>query len=189
MKIHLGCGNIYLKKYINIDANPKFLAKEVSKEILEKNITTFENYYKYEFCKGPLVCIADIKSKINSLPFENNSVDEAVLIQVLEHIPSYEISAVLDEINRVLKINGKFIVGVPDLKKTAEMLAKAKTDEEEDWCIRLIHGTQRNEFSHHFCGYTERTLKNILLKHNFNNFELLHNINFYPSIYIKTYKV
>ena len=65
----------------------------------------------------------------------------------------------------------------------------AKTPEEEDWCIRLIYGTQRNKWSHHYCGYTERTLKEVLSLYRFNKFENLPNINFYPSIYLKAYKV
>ena len=191
MKIHAGCGTVYLSGYINIDAAPHFLSKESSTlaiETLNQNKTTFENYYKTDFNDRPHCVIADVKSLIDSMPFDDESAEEIVMLHVLEHFPHYKIDDLLNEINRVLKKGGKFIVGVPDIKKTAEGLAKAATPEEEDWYIRLIHGTQRNEFSHHYCGYTERTLKDLLSKYNFGNFEILPNINFYPAIHLKAYK-
>jgi len=189
MKLHLGCGTIYLKDYFNVDVNPDYLAEDAPASALAQNTTIFERYYKHDFCKGSGLCIADIMAPINKLPFPDEHVEEAILIQVLEHIPAYEVSKVLREIHRVLCQDGVFIVGVPDLKETARMLAEAKSDEEEDWCIRLIHGTQRNEWSHHYCGYTNRTLREILSLYGFGNFENLPNINFYPSIYLKAHKV
>lgn len=188
MKIHAGCGAIYLKDYVNIDAAPNYIVPDVSKDILEINTTTLDKYYKHEFCKGTGFCVADVCALLDELPFESSSVEEFVLIQVLEHIPSYKLTNVLNEINRVLKSNGKFVIGVPDIKETAQMLANAKTIEEEDWCIRLIHGTQRNQFSHHYNGFVKRTLENLLTQHGFGNFEQLPNLNFYPSVYLNAYK-
>lgn len=188
MKLHLGCGTIYLEGYTNVDINPEYLASEAPPELLEQNTTIFDKYYKYEFCKGSGICIADKKAAIDELPFETGSCDEVVLMQVLEHVPSYKVGSVLNEINRILKPMGAFILGVPDLKETARGLAEAKTPEEEDWYIRLIYGTQRNEWSHHFCGYVERTLRDLVYNYGFRGFERLPNINFYPAIHMKTYK-
>jgi SAM-dependent methyltransferase len=188
MRLHLGCGTTYLKNYINVDIAPDYLIDDAPPAVLMQNTTIFERYYKHEFCKGSGLCVADIKASIDCLPFHSKTIDEAILIHVLEHIQSYEVGKVLKEISRVLKVGGSFIVGVPDLKETARMLAETKTPEQEDWCIRLIHGTQRNEWSHHFCGYTERTLKEILSLYGFIDFETLPNINFYPAIHLKAYK-
>jgi len=188
MKLHLGCGAILLKGYINVDIDPKYLTKDAPFEILEQNITTIEKYYKHEFCKGSGVCVADVKAAIDDLPFDAESCDEVVLIHVLEHVPSYNVTKVLNEINRVLKNKGTFHLGVPDLKETARGLIKAKSPEEEDWYMRLIYGTQRSEWSHHYCGYTERTIKNLVFDHGFAGYEKLPNINFYPAIHFKTFK-
>jgi ubiquinone/menaquinone biosynthesis C-methylase UbiE len=167
MKLHLGAGTIYLKGYINIDAAPHYLTKDAPKDILEQNTTTIDNYYKHDFCKSSGKCIADVKAIIDKLPYDDNSVDEIVLLHVLEHFPANEVKIFLDEFYRVLKFNGLFYLAVPDVKKTAELLSKAKTPEEEDWAIRLIHGTQRDKYSHHYCGYIERTLKELLEKKTF----------------------
>ena len=190
MKIHAGCGTVYLKNYINVDAAPHFLSSdENAKEILLQNETTFEKYYKTDFKDRPNQVVADVQCLIDEMPFPSEAVEEIVMLHVLEHFPHYKIDKLLKEINRLLMPNGTFIIGVPNIKKTAEGLAKAQTAEEEDWFIRLIHGTQRNEFSHHYCGYTERTLKILLSQYGFGNFELMPNINFYPAIHIKATKV
>lgn len=188
MKLHLGCGTIYLKDYTNVDICPDYLIESAPAAALAQNTTTFEKYYKHEFGRGSGLCIADVMAPIDKLPIDREAADEAILIQVLEHIPAYDVGKVLKEIYRVLKKGAFLIVGVPDLKETARMLIQSETPEEEDWCVRLIHGTQRNEWSHHYCGYTRRILKEILSIYGFENFEDLPNINFYPSIYIKAYK-
>lgn len=189
MKIHVGSGSVYLKDYINIDACPDFFIDNAPPEILEMNTTVFSEYYKNDFGKGSGKCIADLQGSSNVMPFLDGSVEEIVMMHALEHIPSYDVGEKLKEFNRILKINGELILGVPDIKETAKILANAKTPEEEDWAIRLIHGTQKNRWSHHFCGYTERTLKNLLSEYGFGNFEILPNINFYPAIHIKSFKL
>lgn len=189
MKLHIGCGTIYLKDYINIDASPHYLTSDAPAEVLVQNTTTLDKYYKHEFGGGSGLCVADMEAKINKLPIGDAKADEVILIQVLEHIPAYKVGAVLTEIHRVLKLGGVFIIGVPDLKETVKILAEAETPEEEDWGIRLIYGTQRNEFSHHFCGYTKRSLKETLSLYGFGDFEDIPNINFYPSIYLKAHKL
>jgi ubiquinone/menaquinone biosynthesis C-methylase UbiE len=188
VKLHLGAGTIYLKEYINIDVNPDYLSADAPPDLLEQNTTTFDKYYKHEFCGGSGKSIVDVVSTIDNIPFDDQTADEVVLIQVLEHVPQYKVGNVLCEINRVLKVGGSFIVGVPDVKGLAEMLVKSSTPEEEDWCIRLIHGTQKNPWSHHYCGYTERKLKNVLSLYGFENFKVLENISFYPSVYLKAFK-
>lgn len=188
MKLHIGCGPVYLEGYINVDARADFILPNVPDDIFEQNKTTFDNYYKHEFGKGSSKTIVDVESDILNLSFENGSVDEIVLLHILEHIPQYDLSVVLDKIYNMLKQNGTFIVGVPDLKGFAKMMVDAKTKEEEEWCIRLIHGTQRDKYCHHFCGYTEETLLDLLKKYGFCNFKKLPNINFYPAIHLTAIK-
>lgn len=189
MKIHIGCGAVYLQDYINIDAEPHFLTEQAPFEILLSNTTSFDNYYKTGFCMGSGKVVADVKGISSNIPFPDNSVDEIVMLHVLEHIPNYNVGNTLNEFRRVLKKDGTVILGVPDIKETSKLLSEAITPEEEDWAIRLIYGTQRNQWSHHFCGYTERTLKNLLSSFGFGCFENLSNINFYPAIHIKAVKL
>ena len=46
----------------------------------------------------------------NKIPFEDNSFDGIIAYAVLEHIPDTEIPRVMDEIRRVLRPNGYFVI-------------------------------------------------------------------------------
>ena len=189
MKLHIGCGTVYLKDFVNIDGAPHYIIPNCPNHILEQNITTFEKYYKQEFGTLSGYVVADIKHDINKpLPFDNKSVEKIVMYQVLEHIPLYEVDGILIDFFRILQDDGSIYLSVPDIKETAKLLTNAKTNEEEDWVIRLIHGTQRNKWSHHYCGYTIRTLTKLLNFHGFSNIEELSNINIYPTIHLKVSK-
>jgi SAM-dependent methyltransferase len=189
MKLHLGCGTVFLKGYINIDGSPDYISDDCPSDLLEQNATEFDRYYKQGFGTMPGHVVADLKHDLRKpLPFPNGFIDEIVMYQVLEHIPSYEVGKLLSDIARVLRIDGAFIVSVPDIRGTAELLVDSETDKEEDWAIRLIHGTQRNQWSHHYCVYTTRTLKNLLSQHGFGKFEDMPKINFYPVVHLKAIK-
>lgn len=51
---------------------------------------------------------------IGSIPFEDNSFDTVLLLEVLEHIPNGTETSGLDEINRVLKKGGFLILTTPN---------------------------------------------------------------------------
>lgn len=185
MKLHLCNGDVYLKDYINIDINPLVLSSE-NKEQAEYQSTTLDNYYK---SFKPQIYISDIKSDIQNLPFQDCSVDEVVMIQCLEHFKEYEVDNILREVNRVLKLNGKLYIAVPDIKGFAKLLNDAKTQEEEKLYIRYIYGSQKNKYSHHYCGYTKRSICNLLRNNKFCFFDFKDNFNMYPSIHVVSKKV
>lgn len=60
------------------------------------------------------------KGVIKTLPYKYGSFDFLVAMEILEHIPPYEIFRTLSEISRVIKRKGMFILSVPlneDLEK------------------------------------------------------------------------
>jgi SAM-dependent methyltransferase len=178
-----------LEGYINIDSAPDYISDECPSELVAQNSTDFNHYYKQDFGTLPGHVVADLKHNLmDPLPFPNGFIDEIVMYQVLEHIPAYEVGKLVADISRVLRIGGSFIVSVPNIREIAELLVDAETDEEEDWAIRLVHGTQRNQWSHHFCGYVPRTLKALLSRHGFATFEDLPSINIYPVIHLRAIK-
>ena len=62
MKLHLGCGCVYLYDYINVDANPYVLANEVGADkYIKENGTTLDKYYTTEFNNRPSMVVADVK--------------------------------------------------------------------------------------------------------------------------------
>jgi SAM-dependent methyltransferase len=191
MKLHIGCGTVYLDGYVNLDCKPDYFADKCDASVLEANRTTYDRYYKQDFGTLPGHVVVDVEHDIFAwpLPFPDDSMDEVVMYQVLEHMPDYARGCILDNIAQVIRPGGVFLVSVPDVKQTARMLAEARTDKDEDWAIRLIHGTQRNAWCHHWCGYTPRTLRSFLSEHGFGSFADLPSINFYPVVHIKAVKL
>lgn len=187
MKLHLGCGPVYLIGYINVDANPDLLAngREV---VARENATTMDRYYRHDFGKAPKRVVADVAATFDDLPFDTESASEVVMLHALEHVAEYDRPAVLSEIHRVLEVGGRLIVGVPDVRGIADEFVASQTAEEEAWAIRQLYGSQRNRWSHHLCGYTRQTLEAVLGEHGFGEFVSRPNINFYPSIHLEAVK-
>ena len=96
LKLHLGCGTIYLEGFVNIDAAPDFIANDDLD--FEDNRTTLGNYYKHDWGESPTSVVADIRAEIEELPYEDGEVDEIVVLHVLEHIPQYEVDKNVKEI-------------------------------------------------------------------------------------------
>jgi SAM-dependent methyltransferase len=79
-------------------------AKLFAIELFEPNIVTLRG-------RGIEVYQIDIEKDI--LPFKDSSIDVVIANQILEH--TKEIFWILHEISRVLKIRGRFLVGIPNL--------------------------------------------------------------------------
>lgn len=93
MKLNLGCGHDIREGYVNVD----FRATH------------------------PTVQVVDL-SKF-PWPFENQSADEILMLDFLEHFPYAQTQRILLECYRILKPEGELVVQVPD----AEHLAMALT--------------------------------------------------------------
>lgn len=87
LKLNLGCGTKYLKDYINCD--------------ILGNVK------------------ADMKFDLNKFPypFKDNSVDEILIDNVLEHLDS--VITVMEEIHRIMKKNGTVEIYLPYAKSDA----------------------------------------------------------------------
>ena len=99
-QIHLGCGDIYLEKYVNYDVCGKFV-NEVSEEELEQNKTTLTKYFKYPFGSPRREVIYDKKMNLLEFPWDikDNSIDKTVMISCFEHFTEKEALCVVNEKN------------------------------------------------------------------------------------------
>lgn len=70
------------------------------------------NPYNVKYCKERGVKEAYVIE--NGFPVKDSEFDSALLDNVLEHLE--DPSALLDDVKRVLKANGTFVVGVPGIK-------------------------------------------------------------------------
>ncbi|MBF0117391.1 MAG: class I SAM-dependent methyltransferase [Desulfobacterales bacterium] len=88
-----------------------------------------------------------------SLPFNSNSIDSVLFIEVIEHL--YEVEKAISEIKRVLKKHGKLIILFPNDRNFK--LAR----------ILTLKFKEANFDSGHVKQWTPRTIFNLLNSHGF----------------------
>lgn len=81
---------------------------------------------------------ADVKADITELPFDDDSIDEVVAYQVIEHIPYWKEAKIFSEMYRVLKPGGKAVVECPDMEYIARHIIDSG-DIADRW-VKSIYG-------------------------------------------------
>lgn len=169
-KLHLGCGTVYLKGWINVDLSNKLAVD--NPDLVKHNMTTLNKYYKYPYGKpyqdignrpsGNDV-VVDMNLDLSNVPYpiRNREVDEILAVSVLEHFSRHMASKLLREWYRILKPSGFLSIDVPDLIGTVKMFTKGSgvlSTPYQEYIISLIYGSQKNAYSFHKWGYTSQTL-------------------------------
>jgi predicted SAM-dependent methyltransferase len=196
-KLHLGNGTIYLKDYINVDLklDHHYLAL-VRPDLVEKNTTTVDNYYKEDVTQETIEdksrqfreVVCDLFADIKDLPFQENSMDEIRTCQVFEHFTYYEGKQLLQNWMRILKPGGVVHIDIPDLDGTIQLYNEAKTIRERDWAVRLLMGSQKNEYGIHKGMYNKDMIKEILEEMGYVDVKFGKNIHFYPAFSVEAVK-
>jgi len=159
-KVHLCCGDVYLKGYINVDVYGD-LVTVVSENI---NETELENYYKKEIhdFQRPIM---DRRMHIpHEWKFENNSLDEVLMICAIEHFSKEEAQHIINLVYGSLKKGGVFKFDFPDVIETVNQYK-----DDPEYMMRLIYGSGKNEFGFHKHGYTEMMMRDMLGERNWRN--------------------
>jgi SAM-dependent methyltransferase len=138
MRLNLCCGDDVRDGYINIDIRKT----------------------------RPNVLVVDLEKDLLSF-IPNDSVEEAVARDCIEHISWRRVEDLLKDIRRVLKCGGKLYVQVPDLEAIAKkviMNPDFKYGDLEGWkAISFwVYGAQDHEYNYHKSGFTIPTLKKLL---------------------------
>jgi len=142
-KLHLGCGERYLKGYINIDFPPAF--HSVQKR-----------------------SVADRLIDIKNLKYPPQSIEEVRLHHVFEHFPRAVSSALLATWYTWLKNGGLLRIEVPDLEKMAQTITGRFSSKRKKLVAeRHIFGSQEAPWATHFAGYTPLGLTDFLERYGF----------------------
>lgn len=117
---------------------------------------------------------ADIKADICQLPYADNSVDEILCLQTIEHIAYNRTEEMFKEMYRVLKPGGKAHIECPDMMSAAKSIYE--TGDIDDKWIKHIWGeyfrpwdkdryeeAENHEGSKHRTGFTYQRLCRICL--------------------------
>lgn len=191
LKLHVGCGTVYLDGYVNLDVEVpgySYLASE-RPDLMERNRTTVDRYYKKEESRETLeggpreeqFCVVDRYADLRSLPYEPNSADEIRSVQSLEHLDMKEGPRVLRHWRDVLRPGGVLHVDVPDFEETARQLLAQPDEPSKEWYYRLVYGSQKNAYAFHKNGFSPARLEWMLREAGFREVRHLPNtIHFYP---------
>jgi len=95
-------------------------------------------------------------NKESILPFESNYFDTITMLAVFEHIEPEKLVNLMQEINRILKPQGRFILTTPCTwtDKLLRIMAK----------LNLV---SKSEIEEHKDAYSHKQIKSILIKGNF----------------------
>lgn len=115
---------------------------------------------------------ADVQADICELPYKNNSVDEIVAYQVIEHIPYNKTDDMFAEMYRVLKKGGTATVECPDMEYICQDIAMTG-DIKHEWMVSIwgeyyrpwdknrYENCEDHEGSKHKTGFTFKKLQRI----------------------------
>ena len=153
MQVHIGAEDIYLKDYLNVDIEGKWL-HQATEEEFQANFTTLDNYFKYPFGTPRRDIIVDLKMNLlEEWGWQDNSIGRIVMISCLEHFSKQEGAHIISEIKRVLAPGGEAIIDVPNVKRQVDYFYES----DPEWCMTLVYCNGKNPYSFHRYGYTEDT--------------------------------
>lgn len=190
-KVHVGCGDVYLKDYINCDLRGMntYLASD-RPDLVDKNGTTEDNYYgnkkdrNTESVKAGLEkkeIVVDEYASFFDLPGSSWTLDEILSRQVFEHLSIGEAHRALDECDKKLAPGGILRIDVPDHEGT---LLKFKETKDEFY-IRHLLGPRGNDYGYHMMSYNKDGLISLVESHGFIFEKEEENIHFYPALCLR----
>lgn len=194
MKLHVGCGNVYLQGWVNVDMRgPRtYLAKD-RPDLVERWKTTEDKYYgKHKDVTveslrwGPLdqEYVCDTFATFSNLPAMVWTVQEILARHSFEHLSLTEAHAALDQMDAVLKEGGLLRLDVPDHQASLEQLMETR----DHFYIRHLLGPRRNDHGFHLMSYTRDRLRALVEEHGFVFVCEEPNIHVYPAFCLRFVK-
>lgn len=102
------------------------------------------------------------QANILELPFPDNSFDEVLALDIVEHVSWRKVPQALSQIARVLKPTGKAEIRVPELDALLELRRAGRMTDTE--YVRRIFGDQGHPGDFHAAGFTQKTFLDSLSK-------------------------
>lgn len=186
MRLHVGCGSVYLSGWVNVDLPlPHVALAKDEPGLVEEFVTTEDRYYERhrgksvdDWRKGPNVIrtVADCYGSFEFLPARPLSVDEILSRQCFEHLTIDRARPSLKECARVLKWGGRLRLDLPDPELTVERYRETG----DPFFIRHLFGPRKDEFGFH-SFFNRETLKKLAADAGFNIVAENENIHPYPA--------
>jgi predicted SAM-dependent methyltransferase len=148
--LHLGCGNIYIDNYINIDISHLTCADKV----------------------------IDIK-KVPSI-YSYNTIDEVLMIHSISYLRIWEVELFLSGIFKILKKGGRLILEFPDIQKCSKILNESsQIDQQYLEALRAVFAydnlqvQNKIKYTTYMSGWSSLHIENVLKKAGFSEINIL----------------
>lgn len=191
MKLHIGCGSVYLRDWVNVDlpGDNTFLAHE-RPDLVESLVTDESNYYGRHQDKtidklrsGPLnqETVCDRFGSFHQIPARAHSVSELLARHCFEHLSISEADAALRQIQSVLCSGGLLRLDVPDHEQTLEKFIETG----DRFFVRHLLGPRRGDFGFHMMSYSWDRLIDLVERYGFHFESREPNIHIYPAFCLR----
>lgn len=164
-KANLGCGNVPLVGYTNVD----------------------KYYYPYSLAPLNDNALGDVWDSLHpespwiygdivSLELPSDYYDEVIAVHVIEHLSMEDGNRAVKEMARICKPGGFVEIETPDLITACRLMIEADNEvDSQHWyrVMGLLHGTtgMDGEGQFHLCGYSRRYLYKVMTDHGLKNIE------------------
>lgn len=191
MKLHVGCGAVYLRGWLNIDipSPTVFLASE-RPDLAEKWMTDESDYYRNHRHKdittwrqGPITqdTACDAYGSFGFLPVRAGSVAEILCRQAWEHLDRAESVQAVRNCWAALRHGGFLRIDVPDPDETLRKYRETG----DEFYIRHLFGPRRDEYGFHR-HHTRQTLRELVESSGeFRFMSEEENIHDYPAFTLR----
>jgi predicted SAM-dependent methyltransferase len=170
MRLNIGCGNVPLRGYINVD---KYYYPESTVPLTDKSEVA--RWYR-DYTISDINESKWIYGDAVHLDFPDDTFDEVLMIHVLEHLSMEDGNLAIKEAHRVCKPGGTVDIELPDLTVACENFLKVHVTPEGDnrpWhrVMGCIYGTtgMDGEGQFHLCGYSKEYLRFKMEERGFHN--------------------
>ena len=137
-RLHLGCGQVHLAGYVNIDLPPTEGTPQATS-------------------------VADTFADLRTLRYPAESVDEVRLHHVYEHFSRATAAALLSSWRSWLKVGGRLHIEVPDFDRTARsVLNPLASERRRQVGLRHIFGSHEAGWAVHQHGWSPRQLRDLV---------------------------
>lgn len=194
MKLHIGCGSVWLEGYVNIDvpAQNTFLSFD-RPDLVERWRTNDADYYAKHKDKtqdalraGPLnqEYVCDMYGSFQELPPLRGDVQEVLARHSFEHLSITEARRAMCNLREIMAVGGILRLDVPDHEKSLEMLLETR----DHFYVRHLLGPRRNDYGFHMMSFTRERLRALVEEYGFEYVGEEPNIHFYPAFCLRFQK-
>lgn len=186
MKLHIGCGSVLLRDWVNVDLPlPYVFLTTERRDLQERFLTNEEDYYGRHSDKtadslrgGPVTreTCCDVYGSFDFMPVREGTASEILSRQSFEHLDRAEAARAIKECARALKTGGLLRIDIPDADETIREYRRTG----DEFFLRHLFGPRRSMFGFH-THYTRDMLKAVIEERFFKFIEEEPNPHFYPA--------